>query len=46
LFPRVDGDTNPPVWAHTSDRALDDVLPLQAEVATAIAQQVNATVAR
>lgn len=39
----VDGETNQPVWAHTYDRALDDFLPLQAEVATAIAQQVNAT---
>jgi len=42
----VDGETDLPVWAHTYDRPLDDFLPLQAEVATAIAQQVNATVAR
>lgn len=41
----VDGETDQPVWAHTYDRPLDDFLPLQAEVATAIAQQVNATLA-
>lgn len=39
----VDAKTDQPVWAQTYDRPLDDFLPLQAEVATAIARQVNAS---
>jgi TolB-like protein/Tfp pilus assembly protein PilF len=41
----IDADTDEHLWARSYDRAVRDVLSLQAEVATAIAKEVNVTVA-
>lgn len=41
----IDADSDQHLWARSYDRAVRDVLSLQAEVATAIAKEINVTMA-
>ena len=41
----IDADTDQHLWARSYDRSVKDVLSLQAEVATAIAKEINVAVA-